>query len=127
MTPRFLQPFKKFADFKGRASRTEYWAFHSFMAATYFASIVAVVAVNWGDDPLSMMVPVLMASFAVLLVFSVPAVSVGVRRLHDAGFSGLWTFIVLLPYLGLLVLMVLCCLPGDNGDNRYGPDPLAED
>lgn len=123
MTLRFLQPFKQFADFKGRASRTEYWGFHSFMAVTYFAVIVAVVAFNLGDDPFAVMVPVLMASFAVLAVFSVPAVSVGVRRLHDAGFSGLWTLIVFLPYLGLLVLMVLCCLPGEEGANQYGPEP----
>ncbi len=55
------------------------------------------------------------------------------QRLRDFGVTGwlalLWIAIALLPppYSGafsLAFLLVLCAVPGTEGDNRYGSDPL---
>jgi uncharacterized membrane protein YhaH (DUF805 family) len=57
------------------------------------------------------------------------------QRLRDFGVTGwlslLWIAIALLPptYSGafsLAFLLVLCAVPGTEGDNRYGSDPLQE-
>lgn len=57
------------------------------------------------------------------------------QRLRDFGVTGwlslLWVAIALLPppYSGvfsLAFLLVLCAVPGTEGENRYGSDPLQE-
>ncbi len=59
--------------------------------------------------------------FAVLL----PAVAVGVRRLHDTGRSGWWLLIAVVPILGTIVLLLFTVKNGEPGDNQYGPNPKA--
>lgn len=57
------------------------------------------------------------------------------QRLRDFGVTGwlslLWIAIALFPppYSGafsLAFLLVLCAVPGTEGENRYGSDPLQE-
>ena len=67
------------------------------------------------------------------LPFSLAAIPVSVRRLHDQGLSGWWLFVVvpflLIPYIGwlapIIVFVVIGCLEGNFGPNQYGPDPKA--
>ena len=91
----------------------------------------------------------------VYLVFFIPNLAVSTRRLHDSGKSGFWVLLYFVPavlgwvlriagmgslsstvlglgmmlsglaLLGLIAMIVLWCLPGTVGPNRYGPDPLA--
>jgi uncharacterized membrane protein YhaH (DUF805 family) len=58
-------------------------------------------------------------SLAVLL----PTLAVGARRLHDIGRTAWWLLIGLIPIIGCIVLLVFMCLDGDEGDNKYGPNP----
>jgi hypothetical protein len=46
-----------------------------------------------------------------------------VRRLHDTGRSGWWWLITLIPLVGGIWMLVLLCLDGQTGPNRFGPDP----
>lgn len=62
-------------------------------------------------------------SGAVLLVTIVPQLSSMVARLHDRGHSAWWLLFSLLPIVGAIVLLVQAALPGDEGPNRYGPEP----
>ena len=145
--------FEKYATFKGRASRSEYWWWYLF-----FVLIQSILNAA-GLDVLSRVFVV-----AVLI----PHIAVAVRRFHDIGLSGLWAFIyyislplflfIVLPLdywqmlwmltpdqaytqLGLemdgmllsflrfwlfvsFLLVVLFCLRGTPGTNRYGTDPL---
>ena len=59
------------------------------------------------------------------LALFIPGLAVGVRRLHDVGKSGWFTFIVIIPLFGVIWLLVLACTEGNHGDNQYGPDPKA--
>jgi uncharacterized membrane protein YhaH (DUF805 family) len=89
------------------------------------------------------------------LALLIPTIAVQVRRLHDSDRSGWWVFLYWGPYLlafalsiaglannsqslsaisivfslaswiGLIVLIVFYCLPGTNGPNRFGADPLG--
>jgi uncharacterized membrane protein YhaH (DUF805 family) len=51
--------------------------------------------------------------------------SMTVRRLHDTGHSGKWVLLSLLPGASILMLLALSMMPGEDGENVYGPDPRA--
>ena len=100
---------KKYADFSGRARRSEFWYFY----LLYF--IVYIIALFAGAKLPTIIGLVL---WVVLLGLVVPTIAAGIRRMHDTGRSGWW---VLLP-IGNLVFWA-----GDSqpGDNQYGPSPKA--
>ena len=90
-----LIAFAKYAEFNGRASRSEFWWFALFVllvtsALTYLSEVVASVFL-----------------IAVLL----PLLAVGARRLRDAGHSGWWQLFLLAPVGGIVVLGFLWALP----------------
>lgn len=91
--------FKNYANFRGTATRPEYWYWALF---TFLASVVAT----------SIDVAVPMFSFANLfsLATLVPSVSVSVRRLRDAGFSWTWLLTIapgFVMFIGGLVGIVV--------------------
>ncbi|MCH7629961.1 MAG: DUF805 domain-containing protein, partial [Proteobacteria bacterium] len=53
----------------------------------------------------------------------VPSLAVSVRRLHDQDRSGWMLLLMLIPFLGWFALLVLMCLEGTRGPNRFGADP----
>lgn len=63
-----------------------------------------------------LMVPVLIGFVVVIWLFSI-------QRLHDIGWSGWVTLLLLLPGANLLLIVLLALWPGVAGVNRYGPRP----
>jgi len=57
---------------------------------------------------------------AVILVLYIPILSQTIRRLHDAGYSGWFIALGLIPYLGGIILFVLCVLPTQPHPNKSG-------
>jgi uncharacterized membrane protein YhaH (DUF805 family) len=122
-----FQPLRRYADFEGRASRTEYRLFVlfesllviGFLAAFGFASVVAREDSPGVNGP-----AVIVLALAVLtyLGLFIPRLAVLVRRLHDTGNSGFWILIGLVP-LGGFVILVFTLLAGTNRPNAYGSDP----
>jgi uncharacterized membrane protein YhaH (DUF805 family) len=100
----------KYVDFKGRASRSEYWWFVLFIFLAYVG--IGVVASVAKAPALILVVP-----FVLLL----PQLAVGVRRLHDTGKSGWWYLICLVPYVGGIVVLVLLAQGSQAIANQYGP------
>ncbi|MCQ2067793.1 MAG: DUF805 domain-containing protein [Bacteroidaceae bacterium] len=39
------------------------------------------------------------------------------------GTAGIISFLVILSFVGFIILIIFCALPGTEGPNRYGPDP----
>ena len=63
-------------------------------------------------------------STIVSLATVVPSISSTVSRLHDRGHSAWWLLWALLPFVGVIVLLVQCgLLVGEPQPNRYGPPP----
>ena len=58
-----------------------------------------------------------------MLALLVPNLSVGARRLHDTGRSAWWLLLLLVPCAGVVVLIVLACLPSQPHANQYGVGP----
>ena len=61
--------------------------------------------------------------FVFLVVHFIPSLALTVRRLHDTGKSGWWYLIVFAPYLGNFVIFIFTLIDGDEGVNKYGPNP----
>ena len=142
--------FKNYANFSGRARRSEYWWFLLFTQLMWFITWVPII--GWA------------AGLAIII----PGVSATSRRLHDIGKSGRWllmpgvpvmiSVLSLITYLGFMgryfqeeppawvdslalvsvivavvaglaavvaaiVLIIWLATKGDEGPNKYGPDP----
>jgi uncharacterized membrane protein YhaH (DUF805 family) len=109
----YLQTLKKFADFSGRARRTEYWMF--FLFNFIIAIVLGVIDTIIGSPGIIGLI------FALAIL--IPAIAVGVRRLHDTDRSGWWLLIAFVPILGGLVLLVFFVLDSTAGANRFGANP----
>jgi uncharacterized membrane protein YhaH (DUF805 family) len=104
----------------GRARRAEYWWFVLFEIGVVFAAFLVDVTLSSSGG---YEFPVVMAIAALALLG--PAISVAIRRVHDIGVTGWVVLVVLIPYLGGLVMLVLALIPGNAQANQYGPSPKA--
>jgi uncharacterized membrane protein YhaH (DUF805 family) len=129
-----FQPLRKYADFSGRARRSEFWLFALlvFGIEIVFWAILSAVggAAMMSGDPEAAAAAVGGTAMIVVLLFGVvmlglliPSIAVTFRRLHDTNRSAWWILIGLIPLLGALVLLVFYLLDGTPGPNRFGPDP----
>jgi uncharacterized membrane protein YhaH (DUF805 family) len=118
----YLKVLRQYADFNGRARRTEYWMFALFSIAIsiVLGLLDLMLGLTFIEGSTSGWLG-LIYGLAVLL----PSLGVGVRRLHDTGRSGWWLLIGLVPLVGAIVLIVFLATAGNPGSNAYGPDPKA--
>lgn len=136
-----LQTLKRYAEFKGRASREEFWCFFAFVIIVNAVSNLVGLLLGFG--------PALSAVAGALLI--IPQLAVAVRRLHDLGksgrelavpcamflalpiafaFRGVLPKIVALGLLGVTLLvfanlLTLFVKKGSAVPNRYGAAPTA--
>jgi uncharacterized membrane protein YhaH (DUF805 family) len=123
--------FHKYADFRTRSSRSEYWYFllvyiilSIILLIPIFGSLGSLAAAEVGEEPSIGMVAMICMGiwFLLVLILIIPSIAVSVRRLHDSGKSGLWYLIAFVPF-GSIVLLVLMCLDSEPGTNKWGPNP----
>ena len=93
--------FKKYADFNGRASRSEYWWFALFIV------IVSIVLSMISNEVSGLF------SLATLL----PSIAAAARRLHDTNRSGWWQLIAFIPIIGWIVLIVFLAQEGKSAED----------
>ena len=146
------RPLQKYADFSGRAPRAEYWWFVLALIVCYIVVNIVESIVGINRMVMGVYGPLMILLWLATLV---PQIAVAVRRLHDTGRSGWWLLVVVIPYAilgftmgraaasgdmagvatagifslvalaGAIVMLVFLVLPGNTGDNRYGPDPYG--
>ena len=107
--------FRHYADFNGRARRSEYWFF--FLFVVLVSIVLSFLGGMLGAPGLAR----ILYGLFVIAIF-VPSLSLIWRRLHDTGRSGLWFLLTFIP-IGQIVLLVFFCLDSQPGDNEYGPNP----
>mgnify|MGYP001273209488 FL=1 len=98
--------FQHFFDFKGRATRAEYWWWILFVISCFQLTSVA--------GPLHNL-------FGIAIF--IPSWTLIVRRLHDINKTGWWLLFGLVPVIGPVMLLVWTIKRGDREPNKYGPDP----
>jgi uncharacterized membrane protein YhaH (DUF805 family) len=127
----YLQVLKNYAEFSGRARRKEYWMFVLFnlifiITAGVLDNILGTTfKMDAGYGTQAMPYGWLYMLYALFVV--IPSLAVAIRRLHDVGKSGWMILVALIPLIGAIWLIVLYCTAGDTGDNKYGPDPKANE
>ncbi len=145
----YTDVLKKYAVFKGRARRKEYWMFVLF---NFIFSIVASIldGILGTGKGLTMSSGgggngIISSLYSLALIL--PSIAVGVRRLHDTDRSGWWILLpvasfplfllcfynllvgLIVAFVGMLAgtiaVLVFYCLEGTPGENKYGPNPKA--
>ncbi len=97
----------QYADFKGRASRKQYWMFILFYCLVSFC--IGFMEGLLGLDGT-------MTTIYGLAIL-VPLVAIGVRRMQDTNHNGWWLFCP-------VVNLVFALTEGTNSPNRYGHPPI---
>ncbi|MFM8943014.1 MAG: DUF805 domain-containing protein [Acidimicrobiaceae bacterium] len=92
--------FQNYANFKGRASRAEYWWWALF--TVILSVLLSSINSSLGD----------LGSLVTLL----PSIAVAIRRVHDVDRAG---WFILVPFYNLYLVL----RRGDAGENRFGPPP----
>ena len=135
--------FKKYIDFKGRASRSEYWFFIWFFILLWVGLLFA--GEYWDDsnlfyelsdslyNTLNYLIIGLIYGFP--LICLIPLISVTIRRIHDIGQSG---FVILIFVFGFFIAFILkneiivrivfivlgvFLMKKSAGKNQFGPVP----
>ncbi len=109
---------KNYANFNGRARRSEYWYF---VLAQIILAIIAMII----DSTLGLNIAPLPYGYTYFIVafgLFLPGLAVFVRRLHDTGKSG-WWILIYFTIIGIFYLLYLLVIEGDEGANEYGPNP----
>lgn len=104
----------KYAQFNGRASRTEYWTFTLVNVA--ISIVLMLVERAFGGHGSGFLNTLF--GFGVLI----PGVAVLIRRLHDTDRSGWWALLMAVPFANL-VLLAFMFFDGTQGANRFGENP----
>lgn len=115
----YLDAMRNYATFTGRTSRMGFWLF----VLVLFCIEIAAGIIDYGllGRSVEDSGPV---SGIVHLVHLIPALAIGVRRLHDIDRTG-WWMLLYLTGIGALVILIFNIWPGTRGPNRFGPDPLT--
>jgi uncharacterized membrane protein YhaH (DUF805 family) len=124
--------YKNYANFLGTTSRSEYWLFILYtLMVTAVLSLIALAIIIFGslgavllgaNQGSSAAVGGVSASliflFIVVGIFGlwllasiIPYVSSTVRRVRDAGLSGLFVLVIFIPAVGNIILFILTLLP----------------
>lgn len=111
---------EKYANFDGRARRTEYWMYTLFNLIVLTVLYVLMFVFLSFSSTLGMIVSLLVLVY--VLATLIPTIAVGVRRLHDTNKSGWFLLLALIP-VGNIVVLIFMCLDSTPGDNQYGPSP----
>ena len=118
--------WSRFADFRGRSRRSEYWYVQLFLVVTNLA--VAGIDLALMDGDLDRFIANGGGGIVGLIwIFAtiVPALAVLIRRLHDTGRTGWWALVGFVPFVGAIVLLVLTVSDSSNEENKYGTSPKA--
>ena len=135
--------FKKYIDFNGRASRSEFWYFTLLLVFGYFGLLFIVN--YWNDSNLfyelsdslynSINYLIYGIFYGLPIICLIPFVSVTIRRIHDIGQSG---FVILIFFVGFfiafllkneLIVRIVFIILGvfltqkSAGKNQFGPVP----
>jgi uncharacterized membrane protein YhaH (DUF805 family) len=101
----YVEAFKNYVVFQGRATRREYWMFFL---------ISLCVSIGFGVVDALLQTGGILYNLYSLVAF-LPSIAVGVRRMHDTDRSGWW---MLLPIVNLVFL----AQDSQPGPNRFGPN-----
>ena len=142
--------FKKYATFKGRARRSEFWwfalainivywiigaCFHTAAAEAFKDNVSVDDILNGGYAAMEQQATALDSQYqtyyiilgiiyaVVFFATVIPLLAAMVRRLHDVGKSGHMLWLYLVCFVGGLIPVIMCIPDGQPQANQYGESP----
>lgn len=109
---------RRYADFSGLTSRSEFWLTYVAMCVASAAIYGLFMLIAGAGGVTGMIVGAIIASLAGLAL-TVPGMAICCRRLRDAGFSPWMILISLVPALGSIALLIMLALP-----SKYEHEPV---
>ena len=122
--------WKQYVDFKGYATREEWWwiqlwNFIIFLGLTIILLPGLIVSLVFEEDVSITLGVITILAGGLMLLYSlailIPSIALNVRRLRDAGFHWAMIFINFIPYVGTIAVFILLQMPSKRGsDNNEG-------
>ncbi|WP_312557252.1 DUF805 domain-containing protein [Empedobacter brevis] len=119
--------FENYANFSGRARRSEYWYFvlcNFIITLILYIPMIIAIAINGNSDSPGAL---FYLAYGLLMIYAIatfiPSLAVVVRRLHDTGKSGWYYLIGLIPLVGVILLLIWLFSDSQPGSNNWGPNP----
>ena len=113
----------KYADFKGRARRKEYWIWTLYYILILLFAMVLDNVLGLNFELLGQDLGYGWLYVIIGITHLIPGLGIVVRRLHDVGKSGWFYLIILIPLIGFIWILVLFCTDGVKEDNKWGSNP----
>lgn len=117
--------WKKYVDFNSTAKLSEFWLANG-MHFLLFSFVYFLIEANiYLSERSDLFVFEFFLGFLSIVFFMflfatfLPTISSGWRRLHDAGLSGAFLLLLLIPYVGFIAVIILLCLPTKTENNIY--------
>lgn len=120
--------FRKYSDFTGRASRSEFWWWWLLSVAIGIVFEILLLTLgsvggvtnsdgSRGLGPIAWILLVAYLMWVVVIV--VPSIALIWRRLHDADLAGPFFFLGFIPFVGGIILLVFYLLPSKPEGARF--------
>ena len=125
--------FQRYAQFRGYASRSEFWwvaLFNGLVGLVFYILLFMVVGLGAAADGSSDdvgagvgigMIVVWLLFFAYAIATFIPGLALTVRRLHEVGKPGAWWFIQLIPF-GIGAVWFLILMASESRPDLYRPE-----
>ena len=101
--------FNKFANFEGRARKSEFWWFQLFYVIVLMLGTIIDYLLGYTE----------LFYWIGYIICLLPGLAVGSRRLHDTGRSGWWQLLYL-TIIGVIILIVWWVADGEKKKNKFG-------
>jgi uncharacterized membrane protein YhaH (DUF805 family) len=101
-----------FTSAEGRISRKQWWIG---VGILFLVSLISTIL--FGSDGVF--------SFVISILMLLAGIMLHIKRCHDRDKSGWWCLLLIVPVVGFIWAVIdLGILPGTEGANQYGPDPV---
>ena len=128
--------FNNYVDFKGRSTRKEFWftylwllIFSAVLSLLTLSTTMTTMAGVFSGDMDEILSPMVYLygmgwTFYLWMIYDlalfIPSLSLLVRRIHDAGYDGLWILMLLIPIVNIIFFFVWTLTPSEPGPNKWG-------
>ncbi len=111
--------FRRYVDFSGRSTRTEYW----FMVLWNFIFMMGfsiLSLIGYATELEGFMAIIGLLYLIYIFAVAIPWLSLLVRRIHDTGKDGLWILMTLVPIANIVFLFIWTLSPSEMKPNKWG-------
>lgn len=114
--------FEDVFSFSGRRNRKSYFlAVLAFVCIFFLLAFIGAASVSASSDGSGFLVVMVLLAIPLMIM----NLAVTSQRIRDFGWTGWAVLLGLIPYIGFIFQIAILFIPGTQGANRYGPDPLG--